>query len=239
MASPFLRGVLLAGGTGSRLRPLTDHTNKHLLPVGGVPMILHPLRALRDAGLREILVVTGVEHMGQVVAELGSGADLGVDLTWKVQDRAGGIAQALGLAESFAAGGPVAVVLGDNVFSAPLGPCLAGFQDGARILLSEVPDPSRFGCPVFEGERLVRIEEKPEQPASPYAVTGIYAYDAGVFDVIRQLRPSGRGELEITDVNNHYLQQGALAWSVLPGWWTDAGTPASLARADRLVREAL
>ena len=232
------RGVLLAGGTGSRLLPLTRVTNKHLLPVGDVPMIYHPLRALAAAGLREVLVVTGVEHMGDVVRTLGSGRDFGLDLTWRVQDESGGIAQALGLAESFAADGPVVVVLGDNVFSAPLRPEVERFMSdgGARILLSEVPDPQRFGCPRLEGDRIVAIDEKPEEPGSSYAVTGIYIYEPDVFDVIRTLSPSGRGELEITDVNNRYLAQGRLRWGVLPGWWTDAGTHESLARANRLVR---
>jgi len=233
-----VRGVLLAGGTGSRLLPLTRVTNKHLLPVGEVPMIFHPLRALADAGVTEVLVVTGVEHMGDVVGTLGSGREFGVELTWRVQDEAGGIAEALGLAEGFARGGPVVVVLGDNVFSAPLGPEIERFRavGGARILLSEVDDPHRFGCPWFDGPTLLRIDEKPAEPGSPYAVTGIYFYESDVFDVIRTLVPSERGELEITDVNNHYLAQGRLGWGVLPGWWTDAGTHTSLARANRLVR---
>ena len=233
-----MRGVLLAGGTGSRLLPLTRVTNKHLLPVGAVPMIFHPLRALAAAGMREVLVVTGVEHMGDVVGTLGSGAEFGLELTWKVQDEAGGIAQALGLAEQFAAGGDVLVVLGDNVFSAPLAPEVEAFRShrGARILLSEVDHPERFGCPRFAGERIAHIEEKPARPASRYAVTGIYLYEADVFDVIRTLSPSARGELEITDVNNHYLRQGRLDWGVLQGWWTDAGTHASLTRANELAR---
>lgn len=240
MTSPPLRGVLLAGGTGSRLLPLTRVTNKHLLPVGDVPMIFHPLRRLAEAGLREVLVVTGIEHLGDVVGTLGSGAEFGLDLTYKVQDEAGGIAQALGLAESFAAGGSVLVVLGDNVFDADLSPQVRAFREagGARILLSEVDEPSRFGCPRFDGDTLARIEEKPVVPGSQYAVTGIYLYGSDVFDVIRTLRPSQRGELEITDVNNHYLGQGRLGWGYLPGFWTDAGTHRSLARANRLVRAA-
>jgi glucose-1-phosphate thymidylyltransferase len=238
MTAPLPRGVLLAGGTGSRLLPLTRVTNKHLLPVGEVPMIFHPLRSLARAGIREVLVVTGVEHMGDVVGTLGSGREFGLDLTWRVQDESGGIAQALGLAESFAAGGPVVVVLGDNVFAAPLRPEIDAFvrDGGARVLLSEVSDPSRFGCPRFDGGAMVGIDEKPQEPGSPYAVTGIYMYGADVFDVIRTLTPSARGELEITDVNNHYLRSGTLRWGLLDGPWTDAGTHESLARANRLAR---
>jgi glucose-1-phosphate thymidylyltransferase len=213
MTAPLPRGVLLAGGTGSRLLPLTRVTNKHLLPVGEVPMIFHPLRSLARAGIREVLVVTGVEHMGDVVGTLGSGREFGLDLTWRVQDESGGIAQALGLEiDAFVRDG------------------------GARVLLSEVSDPSRFGCPRFDGGAMVGIDEKPQEPGSPYAVTGIYMYGADVFDVIRTLTPSARGELEITDVNNHYLRSGTLRWGLLDGPWTDAGTHESLARANRLAR---
>ncbi len=233
-----IRGVVLAGGTGSRLLPLTRVTNKHLLPVGSEPMIFHPVRKLAEAGIRQVLVVTGLEHMGHVVGALGSGADLGCELTYRVQDEAGGIAQALGLAEDFAGGGPVAVVLGDNVFQDALRPEVLRFLEqgrGARILLKQVEDPARFGVPTLQGERIVRIDEKPAEPASSYCVTGLYLYDAGVFDVIRGLQPSARGELEITDVNNRYIEQGLLSWGELEGWWTDAGTFESLARANRLL----
>ena len=233
-----LRGVLLAGGNGSRLLPLTRVTNKHLLPVGDEPMLFWPLSKLVEAGVGEILVVTGVEHMGHIVGALGSGRDFGCRLTYRVQDEAGGIAQALGLAEGFAAGGPVLTVLGDNVFEAGLAGEVALFAsqgEGARVLLKEVDQPERFGVPTFEGDRLVAVDEKPERPGSPYAVTGIYLFDGRVYDVIRGLEPSARGELEITDVIRAYLRAGTLTWGLLEGWWTDAGTFESLRRANELV----
>lgn len=233
-----LRGVVLAGGSGRRLLPLTRVTNKHLLPVGSEPMLFRPVRKLVEAGIRDVLVVTGVEHMGHIVGALGSGRDFGCEITYRVQDEAGGIAQALGLAEGFASGGPVLVLLGDNVFEAGLADLARAFADraaGARILLKEVEQPQRFGVPVLEGGRIVDIEEKPEKPGSPYAVTGIYFFDALVYDVIRGLRPSARGELEITDVLCAYLRAGTLDWGLLPGWWTDAGTHASLRIANELV----
>jgi glucose-1-phosphate thymidylyltransferase len=233
-----MRGVILAGGTGSRLRPLTNVTNKHLLPVGRYPMIYYPIRALIDADIRDILVVTGKEHMGSVVNLLGSGHTWGVRFTYRVQDEAGGIAQALGLAEDFARTDRMVVVLGDNVFSHSIAAYVAAFaqqREGARVLLKEVANPSRYGVPVFEGDRIVRIEEKPKEPKSSYCVTGIYMYEPDVFDVIAGLKPSARGELEITDVNNHYIERGTLAWDILPGWWTDAGTFESLAVANHLA----
>lgn len=229
-----MKGVVLAGGTGSRLYPLTRVTNKHLLPVGHKPMIYHAIDKLVAAGIQEILVVTGVEHMGAVVGALGSGKDFGCELTYRVQDEAGGIAQALGLARHFVGGDRMVVLLGDNLFQDPLGPLVERYAtqaQGARILLKEVAQPQRFGVPVFDDGQIVRIEEKPEHPASGYAVTGIYFYDARVFDLIQQLRPSGRNELEITDVNNLYLAQGELTYDLLSGWWTDAGTFESLAQA--------
>jgi glucose-1-phosphate thymidylyltransferase len=232
------RGVLLAGGTGSRLHPLTQVTNKHLLPVGRLPMILHPVGKFTALGISDILVVTGREHMGHVVGLLGSGRDFGCDFTYKVQDQPGGIAQALGLAESFCNGSPMLVILGDNIFESSLEKAYLGFQNqasGARLLLKEVDDPGRFGVAQMEGDRLVRVVEKPEVPPSRLAVTGIYFYSADVFDHIRSLRPSDRGELEITDVNNAYASQGRLAWDNLDGWWTDAGTFESLAAANRLA----
>ena len=231
-----IRGVVLAGGTGSRLLPLTRVTNKHLLPVGRVPMIFHPVRKLVEAGVQDLLVVTGVEHMGHVVGALGSGEDFGCDITYRVQQEAGGIAEALGLAEPFARGGPVVAVLADNLFEDPLGPHLAAWdRQGARILLKDVPDPERFGVPAFEGGRLVRIDEKPAEPASRQAVTGVYLYDGAVYGIIASLQRSARGELEITDVNNRYLERGELSWGEMQGWWTDAGTFETLARANRLV----
>lgn len=233
-----MKGVILAGGTGSRLFPLTKVTNKHLLPVGKYPMIYHPIAKLAEAGIRDVLVVTGTEHMGDVVSLLGSGRSLGMDFTYRVQDEAGGIAQALGLAEAFVGNDRCVVILGDNVFEENISPYVERFcaqERGARILLKDVPDPERYGVAVVEGERILCIEEKPKHPKSSYAVTGIYMYDAEVFKIIKTLTPSQRGELEITDVNNAYIRQGTLRYDVLQGWWTDAGTPASLALANQLA----
>ena len=234
-----MKGIVLAGGTGSRLFPLTKVTNKHLLPVGREPMIFHPVRKLTAAGIEEILIVTGVEHMGDVVTLLGSGKDFGCRFTYKVQDEAGGIAQALGLAENFAGKDLSCVILGDNIFEDSIAPYVGAFGEqarGARLLLKKVHDPQRYGVAEVEGSRVVRIVEKPKDPQSDLAVVGIYFYDAEVFDVIRTLRPSSRGELEITDVNNHYLRAGTLQCDRLQGWWTDAGTFESLAAASELVR---
>jgi glucose-1-phosphate thymidylyltransferase len=233
-----MKGIVLAGGTGSRLFPLTKVTNKHLLPVGREPMIFHPVKKLTQAGIQEILIVTGVEHMGDVVTLLGSGREFGCRFTYKVQDEAGGIAQALGLAENFAGGHPMCVILGDNVFQDPIGPFVEAFQKqkkGARLLLKKVHDPQRYGVAEVEGSRVVRIVEKPKAPKSDLAVVGIYFFDGAVFDVIKTLKPSGRGELEITDVNNHYIQSGTLECDRLDGWWTDAGTFDSLHAANELV----
>ena len=233
-----MKGVVLAGGTGSRLFPLTKVTNKHLLPVGREPMIFHPIRKLTDAGVEEILVVTGLDHMGDVVNLLGSGREFGCRFTYKVQDEAGGIAQALGLAENFAGNSPVCVLLGDNIFEDSVQPFVDGYakqRKGARIVLKRVPDPQRYGVAEVRGDRIVGIAEKPKAPKSDLAVTGIYFYDPGVYDVIRTLKPSGRGELEITDVNNHYLRERQLRYDVLEGWWTDAGTFESLHFANELI----
>ncbi|HVV50564.1 MAG TPA: sugar phosphate nucleotidyltransferase [Polyangia bacterium] len=233
-----MRGVVLAGGTGSRLYPLTKVTNKHLLPVGREPMIFHPVRKLLEAGIREILVVTGTEHMGAVVGLLGSGKEFGGEFTYRVQDEAGGIAQALGLARRFGRGGRLAVILGDNIFESSIAPFAEAYRrqaGGAKILLQEVDDPGRYGVAVTEGGRVVRIVEKPKQPPSRLAVTGIYFYDERVHEIIAGLRPSARGELEITDVNNAYIARGELSFDVLPGWWTDAGTFESLDRAHDLL----
>jgi len=233
-----LRGVVLAGGTGSRLRPLTKVTNKHLLAVGNKPMIYYPIDKLLSAGVDEILIVTGVEHMGDVVNLLGSGRDFGCRFTYKVQDEAGGIAQAMGLAENFAQGQPLAVILGDNIFQANLKEYVDQYlaqENGARVLLKEVPDPQRFGVAQIQDGRVIHIEEKPKNPKSGYAITGIYFYDASVFDIIRSLKPSARGELEVTDINNAYIAKKALAYDILRGWWTDAGTFDSLKRANELV----
>ncbi len=233
-----LKGVVLAGGTGSRLMPLTKVTNKHLLPVGHKPMIYYPIAKLTSVGIKEILIVTGVEYMGDVVSLLGSGREFDCRFTYKVQDEAGGIAEALGLAENFAHGQPIAVILGDNIFQASLKAYADNFTSqkaGARVLLKEVADAQRFGVAEVSDGKVVNIEEKPEQPKSDYVITGIYFYDAGVFDIIRTLKPSGRGELEITDVNNAYIEKSQLAYDILDGWWTDAGTFASLNKANELV----
>lgn len=235
-----MKGIVLAGGTGSRLFPLTKVTNKHLLPVGNKPMIFYPIERFVAAGIEEILIVTGVEHMGDVVGLLGSGKDYGCRFTYRVQDEAGGIAQALGLAEHFVHGDSCAVILGDNIFQDDISNQVREFKEqkrGARILLKEVPDPHRFGVAELKGDKVVGIEEKPKKPKSNWAVTGIYFYDADVFKIIRTLRPSGRGELEITDVNNHYISQETLSYGMLNGWWSDAGTFESLARVNRLVSE--
>jgi glucose-1-phosphate thymidylyltransferase len=233
-----LKGIVLAGGTGSRLMPLTKITNKHLLPVGQKPMIFYPIEKLTSVGVEEILIVTGIEHMGDVVSLLGSGKGFGCRFTYKVQDQAGGIAQALALAENFAYNRLLAVILGDNIFQANLKSYADKFiaqETGARILLKQVADPRRFGVPELSDDRVIGIEEKPEEPKSDYAVTGIYFYDARVFDIIRELKPSARGELEITHVNQAYIEKGQLAYDILDGWWTDAGTFESLSRASELV----
>jgi glucose-1-phosphate thymidylyltransferase len=234
-----MKGIILAGGTGSRLFPLTKVTNKHLLPVGREPMIFHPVKKLTAAGIDEILIVTGVEHMGDVVTLLGSGKDFGCRFTYKVQDEAGGIAQALGLAENFVGQSQMCVILGDNIFAEPISAFVKAFRQqerGARLLLKQVHDPQRYGVAEIDGSRVVRIVEKPKKPKSDLAVVGIYFYDAQVFDIIRTLKPSARGELEITDVNNRYLAAGTLECDRLSGWWTDAGTFESLAAANELVR---
>jgi glucose-1-phosphate thymidylyltransferase len=234
-----LKGIVLAGGTGSRLFPLTKVTNKHLLPVGHEPMIYHPIHKMTEVGIEEILVVTGTDHMGDVVNLLGSGREFGCRFTYKVQDEAGGIAQALALAENFAGGSRLLVILGDNIFQDPLAEFTRDYlsqPDGAMIILKEVPDPERFGVAELDGERVKGIEEKPARPKSPYAVTGVYYYDDRVFDIIRTLTPSARGEFEITDVNNAYVRQGKMFAKFFWGWWTDAGTFESLDRASLLVR---
>lgn len=233
-----LKGVVLAGGTGSRLRPLTKVTNKHLLPVGHKPMIYYPIEKLTSIGIEQILIVTGVEYMGDVVSLLGSGSQFNCQFTYKVQDEAGGIAQALGLAEGFSNNNPLAIILGDNIFQANLKKYADKFiaqKNGARLLLKKIPDPQRFGVAQISDTRVIRIDEKPKKPESDYAVTGIYFYDSAVFDIIRTLKPSGRGELEITDVNNAYIAREQLAYDILDGWWTDAGTFESLSKANELV----
>lgn len=234
-----MKGVILAGGLGTRLSPLTRVTNKHLLPVFDRPMIYYPIQTLLNAGIRDILIVTGGPHAGDFLRLLGNGKDLGLPhLDYTYQEGEGGIAAALALAEHFAKGQPLCVVLGDNLIEGSIAPAVARFRRqkrGARILVKEVPDPERFGVAEVKNGRVTRIVEKPKRPVSPYAVTGIYMYDARVFDITRTLKPSARGELEITDVNNWYLRRRELECELLEGWWTDAGTIGSLHRAGALV----
>ncbi|CAI8396235.1 MAG: spore coat protein [Rhodothermaeota bacterium MED-G12] len=234
----MLKGVILAGGTGSRLYPLTKVTNKHLLPVGNKPMIFHPIEKLTGLGIQDILIVTGTEHMGDVVNLLGSGAEYNCRFTYKVQDQAGGIAQALGLAENFAGQDPIVVILGDNIFEDDLTAAARTYTgNGAMILLKQVPDPQRYGVALLDGDKVIEIQEKPENPPTSFAVTGVYFYDSRVFSAIRDLKPSRRGELEITDVNNYYIRQNQMSSALLEGWWTDAGTPDSYRLANQLTME--
>lgn len=236
-----MKGVVLAGGLGSRLLPLTRVTNKHLLPVHNLPMVYYPIQALVNVGVSEILIVTGGHNAGDFLKLLANGKDFGLKrMNYAYQEGEGGIADALRLAEHFSDGEPVCVVLGDNIIEnnfLAAGQSFARQSRGAHILLKEVPDPERFGCPEIENGRILRIEEKPKHPKSPYAVIGIYMYDNSVFDKIRTLKPSGRGELEVTDINNLYLREGTLSYSILEGWWTDAGTFESLRHATNLVAE--
>ncbi|HET9137590.1 MAG TPA: sugar phosphate nucleotidyltransferase [Candidatus Kapabacteria bacterium] len=231
-------GIILAGGSGSRLYPCTKVTNKHLLPIGEMPMIFYPLKKLVGAGITDILIVTGTEHMGDFISLLGSGKDFGCRLTYRVQDEAGGIAQALALAERFTNGQPMCVILGDNIFEDSINGTIASFMSDpqtAHIILKEVSDPERFGVAVVEGDRISNIIEKPTQAPSNFAVTGIYCYPGDVFDIIKGLKPSARNELEITDVNNAYINTGRLGYSMFNGYWSDAGTFPSLAKANELV----
>jgi glucose-1-phosphate thymidylyltransferase len=234
-----MKGIILAGGLGTRLRPLTCVTNKHLLPVYNRPMIHYPIQCLVNAGIRDIMIVTGGEHAGDFLKLLGNGREFGLDdLHYTYQEGEGGIADALRLAEHFADGEKIIVVLGDNIIEKNLCSAVGSFftqRTGAKILLKEVEDPERFGVAEVCGNTVLGIEEKPAQPKSKYAVIGIYMYDAQVFQMIRTLKPSGRGELEITDVNNKYIAQGDMTYEVLDGWWTDAGTFESLHRAGQLV----
>ncbi|SFS60763.1 glucose-1-phosphate thymidylyltransferase [Marininema halotolerans] len=235
-----VKGVILAGGTGSRLFPLTQVTNKHLLPVGRYPMIYHPLFRIIECGIRDILIVTGREHMGDVVRLLGSGARFNARFTYKVQDQPGGIAQALALAEDFAGSERILTILGDNVFEDSLVPFITSYkeqQEGAKLLLKKVDHPERFGVAEVDGEKILRIIEKPTKPTSSMCVTGIYLFDSQVFNYVKKLVPSERGEFEVTDINNLYIQHSQLTFDVLQGWWTDAGTPESLLRANQYARQ--
>jgi glucose-1-phosphate thymidylyltransferase len=236
-----MKGVVLAGGTGSRLSPLTRVTNKHLLPIYDKPMVYYPIQTLVNAGIEEILLVTGGKNAGDFLRLLGNGRDFGLrHLNYTYQEGNGGIAEALGLAEYFAAGQSICVILGDNIIENNIWQAVETFRkekDGAKILLKEVEDAHRFGVAEVRDNRVVSIEEKPKNPRSAFAVTGIYLYDSSVFEKIKRLKPSGRGELEITDVNNFYVEEDKLSYEMLDGWWTDAGTFESLLRANNLVAQ--
>ena len=237
-----MKGVILAGGLGTRLHPLTKITNKHLLPVHDQPMIYYPIKTLINAGIEDIMIVTGGNSAGDFLRLLGNGKDFGLKhLNYTYQEGEGGIADALSLVEHFADDEPICVVLGDNVIEKNIRQAADEYRSqggGAKIMLKKVHDPQRFGVPEIEGQKVLKIEEKPKEPKSDFAVIGIYFYDHTVFDVIGTLVPSNRGELEITDVNNHYIDRGEMTWNELDGWWTDAGTFESLLRASNLVAES-
>lgn len=236
-----MKGIVLAGGLGSRLRPLTAVTNKHLLPVYDQPMIYFPIQTLVNAGITDIMIVTGGNSAGDFLKLLGNGKAFGLKhLNYTYQEGEGGIAAALSLVEHFAGEDPICVVLGDNIIQGNIRAAVEAYREqggGAKILLKKVTDPERFGVPELDAQRVLRIDEKPKQPKSEYAVIGIYMYDSAVFNIIRTLKPSGRGELEITDVNNAYISRGEMTWDELEGWWTDAGTFESLLHASNLVAE--
>lgn len=236
-----MKGIILAGGLGTRLRPLTKITNKHLLPIYDKPMIYYPIMTLVDAGIRDIMIVTGGDHAGSFLRLLGNGNEFGLKgISYAYQEKEGGIAEALSLAEYFADDDKCVVVLGDNIIEKSIKKEVEKFAEqpkGARVLLKEVANPERFGVVEFDGEKIKEIVEKPKDPKSKYVVTGIYMYDSQVFNFIKELSPSERGELEITDVNNIYLKKGELEYSTLEGWWTDAGTFDSLLKANKLVAE--
>jgi len=232
-----MKGVILAGGTGSRLFPLTKVTNKHLLPIYDKPMIYYPLQTLLDAGIEEIMIVSGRGHAGHFLELLGSGEEWGSQFTYQIQEQAGGIAQALGLAKRWADDEDITVILGDNIFQDNVKEDIDPFTSGAKIFLKEVPDANRFGVAELKDNTVISIEEKPKRPKSPYAVTGLYLYDSSVFDTIKNIKPSGRGELEITDVNNAYIMKGEMSYTILKGFWTDAGTFDTLIRAGVLVQK--
>ncbi len=236
-----MKGVILAGGLGTRLCPLTKITNKHLLPVYDKPMIFYPLKTLVDAGIKDIMIVTGGNNAGDFLRLLGNGKDFGLKgLHYAYQEGEGGIADALSLAEHFAEGQNLIVILGDNIIEGSIKESVKKFRNvkkGARIFLKQVPDPKRFGVPVIKGKKIIKIQEKPKTPGSPYAVIGIYMYDSEVFKIVNGLTPSKRKELEITDVNNAYINNGTMKFEILKGWWTDAGTIESLYHANTLVKK--
>lgn len=233
-----MKGVILAGGTGSRLFPLTKVTNKHLLPVYDQPMIYYPIKMLIEAGIKDILIISGPEHAGDFLRLLGSGKEFGVHFWYEIQDEAGGIAQALGLAKDFIDNSKFVTILGDNIFEDSIAEEVAQFKKSSAesmIFLKNVPDPQRFGVATLDGDKVTNIQEKPKEPESDWAVTGMYFYSSNVFEIVKTLKPSDRGELEITDVNNAYIERGTMVASKLKGFWTDAGTIESLHRASNLV----
>ncbi|MFC1633147.1 sugar phosphate nucleotidyltransferase [Patescibacteria group bacterium] len=235
-----MKGIILAGGNATRLMPLTKVTNKHLLPVYDKPMIYYPLETLLKAGIKDILIVSGKGHAGHFLDLLGSGRDFNANFTFEVQEEAGGIAQALALAEDFSDHESVTVILGDNIIEDDISGAVKDFEaqgGGAKIFIKEVHDPERFGVATIDGDKITKVTEKPDKPDSNFAVTGIYMYDGDVFNIVKTLKPSGRGELEITDVNNAYIDKGNLTYEKLKGYWTDAGTFPSLYRATKLVAE--
>jgi len=234
-----MKGVILAGGIGSRLRPLTLLTNKHLLPVAGNFMITYPLQTLLKSGIKDVLIITGRENCGDFMRLLGSGKDFNCSFTYKIQDESAGIAHALGLAENFANKEPVVVILGDNYFEESIKDETETFKEGAKIFLKEVKDAKRFGVAEIKGDKVLGIEEKPENPKTNLAVTGLYIYDSKVFDIIKTLKPSKRGELEITDVNNAYIKEGKMKFKTLKGFWSDMGTPESLQRTSEFLSKKL
>ncbi len=230
-----MKGIILAGGYGTRLKPLTNLTNKHLIPIYNQPMIMYPINTLKNAGIKEILIITGPEYAGDFMRLLGSGKEFDLNLTYKIQDSAGGIAQALDLAENFAKGDSIAVILGDNVYENNFD--LLNFTEGAKIFLKEVENPNRFGVAEVDSDKVINIEEKPENPKTNFAVTGLYLYDSKVFDIIKTLKPSQRGELEITDVNNAYIKENKMTFEKVQGFWSDAGTFKSLHKTIDFVKQ--
>lgn len=231
-----MKGIVLAGGSGTRLRPITKVVNKQLMLVYDLPLVYYPIQTLLQGGIKEILIISGPEHSGDLLNLLGSGRELGARFTYDIQEQPKGLAHALAIAEDFADGGSVTMILGDNVFTDDLGSAIRSFQaPGAKVFLKAVPDPQRFGVPELKGDKIVRVLEKPQQPPSNYCVTGLYCYDGSVFDVIRGIQPSARGEYEITDVNNAYIGRGQLSYEIVQGDWIDAGTFDSLLKASQIV----
>ena len=233
-----MKGIILAGGTGSRLHPMTKVTNKHLLPVGNKPMIMHSVEKLVKANVIEIMIITGTEHMGDMISLLGSGREYGCSFTFRVQDQPDGIGGALSLCEDFVGSHSCVVLLGDNIFEDGLEKIINDYENndfGCQLLLKEVPDPERYGVASFDGERVIKIEEKPMNPESNFAITGIYIYDSQVFQIIKKTKPSNRGEYEITDVNNYYINEKSMSYKIMNGWWTDAGTHSSYQLANVLA----